>query len=119
MRSFFLGVILTAALNAQPSAKIDFRRDVQPIFQANCIDCHVPSLQMNGLRLDRRSAAMKGGTISVIRPGNSEGSRLFLKLVSSKYGPQMPPTGALKPEAIAIIRAWIDQGAEWPDGLSG
>jgi ankyrin repeat protein len=31
----------------------------------------------------------------------------------------MPPTGALPPEQIAVIRAWIDQGAEWPDTLSG
>src|SRR5262249_3941184 len=34
-------------------------------------------------------------------------------------GPQMPPTGALKPEQIAIIKSWIDQGAEWPDAVSG
>ena len=31
----------------------------------------------------------------------------------------MPPTGALSPEKIAVIKAWIDQGAEWPDDLAG
>jgi ankyrin repeat protein len=31
----------------------------------------------------------------------------------------MPPTGALSPEQIGIIKAWIDQGAEWPDELAG
>ena len=30
----------------------------------------------------------------------------------------MPPTGALRPEQIATIKAWIDQGAEWPDALA-
>jgi ankyrin repeat protein len=30
----------------------------------------------------------------------------------------MPPTGALSPEQIGIIKAWIDQGAEWPDELA-
>jgi ankyrin repeat protein len=34
-------------------------------------------------------------------------------------GSQMPPTGALKAEQIALIKAWIDQGAEWPDAVSG
>lgn len=31
----------------------------------------------------------------------------------------MPPTGPLSPEQIDIIKAWIDQGAEWPDDVSG
>ena len=31
----------------------------------------------------------------------------------------MPPTGRLKAEQVAIIKAWIDQGAEWPDELAG
>jgi len=119
MRIGVLGLILSAGLAAQQPAKVDFRRDVQPIFQVSCIGCHGPSLQMNGFRLDRRSAAMKGGTIAVIGPGNSAGSRLYLKLLNDQYGPQMPPTGPLKAEQIAIIKAWIDQGAEWPDDLAG
>src|SRR5262249_33732430 len=34
-------------------------------------------------------------------------------------GAQMPPTGALSADKIAVIKAWIDQGAEWPDALAG
>src|SRR5262249_45314103 len=78
-----------------------------------------PAQQMHGFRLDRRRDAMRGGTIVMITPGNSASSRLYLKLIGSKYGPQMPPTGALDQERINIIKAWIDQGAEWPDDLSG
>jgi ankyrin repeat protein len=43
---------------------------------------------------------------------------LYQRLIGSDYGVQMPPTGALKPEQIAIIKAWIDQGAQWPDELA-
>jgi len=107
------------ALHAQAPAKLDFKADVQPIFKANCIGCHGPKQQKNGFRLDRRKDAMRGGTIPVIGPGNSAGSRLYLKLVGSEFGPQMPPTGALNTEQINIIKAWIDQGAEWPDDASG
>ena len=37
------------------------------------------------------------------------------RIAGDSAGPQMPPTGALKPEQIGLIKAWMDQGAEWPD----
>jgi ankyrin repeat protein len=104
---------------AQEPHKIDFGRDVQPIFKAKCVGCHGPSLQQNGFRLDRRDDAMRGGTIAVIGPGNSAGSRLYLRLTGGEYGLQMPPTGPLSAAEVNIIKNWIDQGAEWPDALSG
>jgi ankyrin repeat protein len=111
------------AVSSSPSGraatKVDFRRDVQPLLNQYCIECHGPSRQMHGFRLDRRRDAMRGGTLTVIVPGNSAGSRLYLKLTGDKYGPQMPPTGPLTQEQIDIIKAWIDQGAEWPDDLAG
>lgn len=55
----------------------------------------------------------------VIGPGNSAGSRLYQRLIGSDFGRQMPPTGALKPAEIATVKAWIDQGAVWPDSVSG
>jgi ankyrin repeat protein len=113
------GALAAGAVFAQAPAKVDFRRDVQPIFQAHCVGCHGPTVQSNGLRLDRRRDAMKGGTGAVIGQGNSAGSRLYLKLIGTQFGPQMPPTGALEPEQIAIIKNWIDQGAEWPDDAAG
>jgi ankyrin repeat protein len=110
---------LTSVHSQQDPGRVDFRRDVQPILKQFCIDCHGASLQMNGFRLDRRRDALRGGTIPVINPGSSESSRFYLKLIGPQYGPQMPPTGALRPEQIAILKAWIDQGAEWPDEVSG
>lgn len=107
---------------AQAPAKldrVDFVRDVQPIFRQSCYGCHGPSQQMNGFRLDRRSDARRGGTIAVIGPGNSAGSRLYLRLIGSEFGQQMPLSGVLSPQHVATIKAWIDQGAEWPDEASG
>jgi ankyrin repeat protein len=104
---------------AQAPRKIEFGRDVQPIFKARCVGCHGPAQQKNGFRLDRRSDAMRGGTIAVIGPGNSAGSRLYYRLTGSEFGIQMPPTGPISAEEIATIKDWLDQGAEWPDALSG
>lgn len=101
------------------AAKVDFATEIQPIFRQHCISCHGPKEQKNGLRLDRRRDAMRGGTIAVIGPGNADGSRLYHRLIGDKFGIQMPPTGPLPPEKVAKIKAWIDQGAEWPDAVAG
>jgi ankyrin repeat protein len=124
MRRNFAGMIFSilmcsGAVSAQVANKIDFRTDVQPIFKANCIGCHGPTTQKNGFRLDRRRDALRGGTIAVIGPGNSAGSRLYLRLLGTEFGLQMPLTGSLEPGKIEIIKQWIDQGAEWPDDASG
>jgi hypothetical protein len=102
-----------------PAGKVDFRRDVQPILQQHCVSCHGPELQMNGLRLDRRADAMRGGSQSDIGPGNADGSRLYHRLIDTKFGQLMPPAGRLKDDEIETIKQWIDQGVEWPDDLSG
>jgi ankyrin repeat protein len=126
MARIWIGIALTLALTGALSGRasraddaIDFGRDVQPLFKAHCYECHGPKQKKNGLRLDRRRDALRGGTISVIGPGNSAASLLYLKLVTDQRGPQMPPTGPLDPEQLNIIKLWIDQGAKWPDDLAG
>jgi ankyrin repeat protein len=103
----------------QTPGKVDFQRDIQPLFRESCIGCHGPSQQMGGMRLDRRGSAMAIRTGTTIGRGNAEGSRLYQKLVSTKYGSRMPPTGPLSADQIGLVKAWIDQGAEWPDEFSG
>lgn len=110
---------LSASAAAQDAGRVDFVRDIQPIFRTYCVGCHGTSVHQNGFRLDRRSDAMRGGTLPMIGPGNADASRLYLRLNGSEAGTQMPPTGALKPEQIALIKAWINQGADWPDSASG
>ena len=107
---------------AQIAPGVDFARDVHPILREQCFGCHGPSQQSRGLRLDRRSMAMPnrvGANRATIIPGNSAASPLFLKLTGKAPGAQMPPTGPLRAEQIQVIRAWIDQGADWPDALAG
>jgi ankyrin repeat protein len=111
----FLLLALACPLFAQ---KVDFQRDVQPILKEHCIGCHGPNQQRNGLRLDRRADAMRGGTIPVIGR-DSNASRLYQRLIGNQYGMQMPPTGPLSTAQIRTIKDWMDQGAVWPDSASG
>lgn len=87
------------------TGKVDFRHDVQLLLKQYCIECHGPSQQMHGFRLDRRRDAMRGGTNTMIKPGNSAGSGLYLKLIGSKYGPQMPLNGPLSEEQLNSFSA--------------
>jgi len=114
---FVAGFCLVPQVFCQTPAEIDFARDVQPIFRQNCIGCHGPTKQTNGLRVDRRSSVMKPGSRRVM-PGSLENSFLYHRLIGSEFGIQMPPTGPLHPEQIQIIKAWIEQGAPWPDPLA-
>lgn len=103
----------------QQPAKVDFVRDVQPIFREHCYECHGPKQQKNSFRLDRRRDAMRGGTLPVIGPGNSEGSRLYQRLIGKRFGRQMPPDGPIAAAQVAVLKAWIDGGAQWPDAAAG
>ncbi|MGH7972084.1 MAG: ankyrin repeat domain-containing protein, partial [Limisphaerales bacterium] len=51
-------------------------------------------------------------------PGSSANSMVYHRLADNQYGPQMPPKGALPAKDIAVIKAWIEQGADWPDALA-
>src|SRR5579871_3400632 len=113
--SVALAALLSAVVSAQTAEKIDFARDVQPIFRQNCVGCHGPTQQLSGFRVDRKSIVL--GRRGVV-PGSSDNSFLFHRITGSAYGTQMPPTGALKPEQIETLKAWIDQGADWLDALS-
>ena len=107
----------TLRLPAQAPGKVDYTRDVEPLFRENCLDCHGPAKQKGGMRLDRRSSVMKAFSRRVM-PGSSANSMVYHRLVGNEYGMQMPPTGPLRAEQVAIVKAWIDEGANWPDSLA-
>ena len=102
-----------------PSAKVDYEKDVKPLLSQNCYGCHGPEVQQSGLRLDLRQNALRGGDYGpVIVPGKSGESKLIHRLVNGDGGMQMPPTGALLAEEINVIRAWIDQGADFRNDVA-
>src|SRR5437899_1817562 len=112
----FLGILASAQtkLPAPANIRVDFEKDVQPILAQKCHSCHGEDAQQSGLRLDRRQNALRGGDYGpVIIPGNSAESKLIRRVVNGDGGLQMPPTGPLSDEEIGILRAWIDQGADF------
>jgi mono/diheme cytochrome c family protein len=105
------------------SGAVDFTRDIFPVFEKSCLRCHGSERPKGRFSLSTREAALKGGEDGVaIVPGQSAKSRLIHyvgRLVDEK---EMPPVGKgdpLTPEQIGKLRAWIDQGADWPADAPG
>jgi mono/diheme cytochrome c family protein len=109
MRTIPLALAIALPVTFPVWAKVDFRRDVQPILETRCVRCHGPDVAMKNLRLNRKDRAM-----SVIVPKKPEDSRLYLAIQSG----YMPPAGKKLPDSeIETLRKWIEEGARWPKNL--
>ncbi len=116
--AFLLGVpAFIAAVNfwsANAQAKVDFARDIQPIFQASCSPCHYGEKPKADLRLDSKAITAK-----LVVPGNSKESRLLQRILGDGGEKRMPLGREALPTAqIELIKRWIDEGANWPDAAS-
>jgi hypothetical protein len=118
MLRVFVCLGLAGTLAAQ--SRIDFQKQVQPVLRSRCQGCHGAAQQISGLRLDTRQGALAGGySGAVIVPGNSAESKLIQRVTGGKGVMIMPPAGKpLTPDEVAILKQWIDQGAEWPESAS-
>ncbi|MCB1243593.1 MAG: DUF1549 domain-containing protein [Akkermansiaceae bacterium] len=123
MPSKFLAAILlasgSAGLRAQ-DAPVDFVRDIQPILEFNCVNCHNADDAKGGLRFDSRDAFLKGGDGGdAMLPGKPEKS-LMVELISLPKDDDdvMPSKGRLlHAHEIDKVKKWIAAGAPWPDNL--
>jgi mono/diheme cytochrome c family protein len=99
------------------AARVDFARDVLPIFEAHCVECHGPKKTRGGLKLHAGEALLGGGiTDRAVLPENSKGSYLMARLRGEGGEDRMPLERApLGPDQITLIARWIDEGAIVPE----
>ena len=97
----------------RPAAPVEFVRDIQPILDAQCYECHGTKKARGQLRLDRKSSVFTGGMSGpAVAPGDSENSVLVRRLLGLDGEDRMPlDKDPLSDAQIALIRRWIDQGA--------
>ena len=111
---FILGTA-TCALSAAP-AKVKFNRDVRPILSDKCFFCHGPDSKKReaDLRLDMRDEALAA---KAFVPGKAEASELIQRILTTDADDHMPPAksklGDLTAAETAILKQWIDEGAEY------
>jgi cytochrome c553 len=120
-RAFLLAAILECILGVPPikgqgfPGQDFFEAKVRPVLAEHCFRCHGAEKQKGGLRLDSRSAVLKGGESGpALVPGDPEKS-LLLQAVNQQGDLKMPPKGKLTAHDITHLAAWIKAGAPWPE----
>src|SRR6185437_4887375 len=107
--------------NPQPPSadvRVEFDRDIRPILETSCLRCHGSQKPKSHFRLDNRIAALAGGDENTndIVCGDSSKSLLISYVARQVPDMEMPPAGKgdqLTSQQIGLLRAWIDQGANW------
>lgn len=108
MRRVFILLLAVAAGHAA-----DFNRDIAPVLSARCLKCHGAALQLSGLDLRTREAALKGGTHGpALVPADADKSPLY-RMITGQTKPLMPMDGKLTAAEIELFRTWIAEGAPW------
>ena len=101
-----------------PDDKVDFVKDIQPIFESRCYECHGPKKQKGRMRLDTRQNvfAPARGEPSVV-PGKPEASLLYELVSLEADDPDIMPNEGdpLTKEQVDRLMRWIAEGATWPD----
>lgn len=122
---FFLVPSPTPDAGADLPDRVDFNYHIRPILSNNCFLCHGPDVSTReaDLRLDLREHAIarreEGGRAIV--PGNSRRSLLVQRITAEDPEVRMPAKEAnktLNPREIALLKRWIEQGAEYKEHWS-
>lgn len=105
---------------AEPTT-VSFQRDVAPILERRCLECHGNDEPKGNLSLASSVAAMKGGDSGPsIVPGKPDESSLLDYVTVGSDGKAEMPKGRepLSAEQVDTLRLWIASGATWPDGVT-
>jgi hypothetical protein len=98
---------------------LTFEKDVKPILEKSCVKCHSGQRPKGKYDVLTRENMLKGGREGeAVRAGKSAESPLIHYVAGLVPEMEMPPTDmrdefpALTKDQIALLRAWIDQGAK-------
>lgn len=114
MKTFRLCAALFLALAGVTARAVNFEKDLQPIFQRECYECHseVKGKEKGGYVFDNLKRLKKDiDLMLLVMPGNPEASNLFKVLTDPEVKHHMPPKRTLADADVEKIRAWIADGA--------
>ncbi len=100
------------AADKPPAKKTTYADNVLPLLRDSCVACHGADKQRGDLAVHTYAALMRGGASgAVVKPGDPDGSRLYL-LMSHKAEPVMPPKSPKpEPAKLELVARWISEGA--------
>lgn len=104
----FAIISLSLFAPALMGAPVDFAKEVYPVLQRACFECHGAEVAKGELRLHERAAFEKADHAEILR-------RVALPRTDKEA---MPKRGAaLTPTEIAALKTWVEAGSVWPDSI--
>lgn len=114
-----------AAVAPVPATKvaINFERDIQPLLESKCLECHNPDKVKGDLLMHTAQSLLKGGDNGAgLVVGQPDASEIVKRVVlPADHDDVMPPkkSGApLTADQIRVLKQWVQEGAKWPAGLT-
>jgi hypothetical protein len=105
----------TASVQAADNAQAE---QAVALLEARCFKCHSHSAGKNkgGLVMDSLAGLTTGGDGgAALLPGNPQKSLFLQNILSTDPDVMMPPKGErLTQEEVALLTAWVQAGAAWP-----
>ncbi|MDB6136198.1 MAG: hypothetical protein JWM59_4441 [Verrucomicrobiales bacterium] len=111
-----------AGLTLAAVPRMQFKKDIQPILEQNCLSCHDADKAKGELNMTTLATNVHGGDGGpALVPYDPEASPLYKRTTLKEDDDELMPTkksgGPLKPELIEKLRLWVGQGAPWPEGI--
>jgi len=114
---------LTFGSSALWAGKIDFAQQVRPILNSHCVACHggvKEAADVSFIYRDKALAVGESGKLTIV-PGNPEVSEMMVRILSEDPAEVMPKPNhgpPLPASEVAILKQWIQEGAEWGEHWS-
>src|SRR3954465_6111443 len=109
MSRLIFGLILTLllavpALGAQPAGslpppadhQVNFSKEIKPLFEAACINCHAKGKNKGGFSLETREAFIKGGDSGPAAVSGKSDQSLVVRLVAGLDADMVMPKKGTK-----------------------
>jgi mono/diheme cytochrome c family protein len=109
-----------ADLPPAASRPVDFAQEIKPLFEAACVKCHAKGKDKGGFSLETRESFFKGGDTEPGAVVGKSAESYVVELVAGVDPDSIMPKKGTRwtPEQVGLLRAWIDQGAVWPAGIT-
>ena len=118
IRSFLCALALPAGFASSAGADaIDFEKQIAPLLTDKCLKCHSGEKPKGKYSIETKESAFADG---LIVPGDPDKGDFYWLIISEDESEMMPPPdngGPLSDEQKELVRQWIAEGAEWPDGF--
>src|SRR6476661_6621189 len=110
--------IKTRPIDPTEAAKVSWLKDIQPLLQAKCSECHSSDERKNEFEITSvetlRTKGRKDGP--GVLPGRADESAIILRTLG-KTLPQMPKDRpVLSEDEVHLLRMWIAAGAKDDSG---